>query len=53
MGRVPVGIIAIVLLAQPPVSALLAWFVLGEHMNVFQICGGAIILIALVLARPG
>jgi drug/metabolite transporter (DMT)-like permease len=52
MGRVPVGIIATVLLAQPPVSAVLAWIVVGEGINRFQICGGAIILAALVLARP-
>ncbi len=52
MGRVPVGIVATVLLAQPPVSAALAWFVVGEGVNTLQITGGAIILIALVLARP-
>ncbi len=52
MGRVPVGIVAIVLLAQPPVSAVLAYLVVGEGINALQITGGAIILAALVLARP-
>ncbi len=52
MGRIPVGIVATVLLVQPPVTAVLAWIVVGERINSLQITGGAIILIALVLARP-
>jgi drug/metabolite transporter (DMT)-like permease len=53
MGRTPVGIVALVLLAQPPFSALLAWGVLGEAMTGLQVIGGAIILIAVLLSRPG
>jgi drug/metabolite transporter (DMT)-like permease len=52
MGRAPVGLIALVLLAQPPFSALIAWGVLGEAMTALQIVGGAIILAAVVMARP-
>ncbi|MDR3374372.1 MAG: DMT family transporter [Ancalomicrobiaceae bacterium] len=52
MGRVPVGVIAIVLLAQSPVSALLAYLVVGEEIAALQILGGGIILAALVIARP-
>jgi len=52
MGRVPVGAIALVLLAQPPVSALIAWVVLGEPMSTLQMLGGAIILAAVALAKP-
>ena len=52
VGRVPVGVVAAVILAQPPVSTVLAWLVVGERVNLYQICGGAIILVALVLARP-
>lgn len=52
VGRAPVGLIAVVILAQPPVSALLAWLVLGEAMNPLQMIGGAIILAAIGLARP-
>lgn len=52
MGRVPVGVVATVILAQPPVSALLAWGILGEAINVYQICGASIILAALVIGRP-
>ncbi len=53
MGRAPVSLIALVLLAQPPFSALIAWLVLGEAMTPLQIAGGAIILVAVVLSRPG
>jgi len=52
LGRVPVAQIALVILAQPPVSALLAWGLLGEGMSALQIAGGATILAAVFLARP-
>jgi drug/metabolite transporter (DMT)-like permease len=53
MGRAAVGIIALVILAQPPFSALAAWSVLGEGMTRLQTVGGAIILAAVLLSRPG
>jgi drug/metabolite transporter (DMT)-like permease len=52
IGRVSVGLVALVLLAQPPFSALLAWLVLHETMSALQMAGGAIILAAVFLARP-
>ena len=52
MGRAPVGLIALVLLAQPPFSALIAWLTLGEAMTPLQIAGGAIILAAVLLSGP-
>jgi drug/metabolite transporter (DMT)-like permease len=52
IGRVPVGLVALVLLAQPPFSALLAWRVIGETMTPLQMAGGAVILAAVFLARP-
>lgn len=52
IGRVPVGLIAVVILAQPPFSALIAWATLGEAMTPLQMAGGAIILAAVFLARP-
>jgi drug/metabolite transporter (DMT)-like permease len=52
IGRVSVGLVALVILAQPPFSALLAWRVLGETMSALQIAGGAIILTAVFVARP-
>ncbi|HXT08519.1 MAG TPA: DMT family transporter [Roseiarcus sp.] len=52
LGRVPVAQVALVLLAQPPVSALIAWVVLDESMTQMQMAGGLIILAAVFLARP-
>jgi drug/metabolite transporter (DMT)-like permease len=52
IGRLPVGLVALILLVQPPFSALIALFVLGETMTTLQVIGGAMILIAAVAARP-
>ena len=52
IGRVPVGLVAVVILAQPPFSASIAWVVLGETMSPLQALGGGVILGALLLARP-
>ncbi len=52
IGRVSVGLVALIILAQPPFSALIAWMVVGETMNPLQMLGGAVILGALLLARP-
>jgi drug/metabolite transporter (DMT)-like permease len=52
IGRVSVGLVALIILAQPPFSALIAWFVVGETMSPLQMLGGAVILCALLLARP-
>jgi len=52
LGRVPVAQVALVLLAQPPVSAGIAWALLGESMTRLQMAGGLTILAAVFLARP-
>ncbi len=52
VGRVPVSLVALVILAQPPFSALFAWATLGETMSAQQVLGGAVILAAVLLARP-
>jgi drug/metabolite transporter (DMT)-like permease len=52
IGRTPVGLVALVILAQPPFSALFAWATLGETMTPQQILGGSVILAAVLLARP-
>ena len=52
LGRAPVALVAVVVLAQPPVTALLAWLVLGEAMSPTQLAGGAIILLAVAVGRP-
>ena len=50
--RVAVAKVAVVILAQPPVSALIAWIVLGETMTFLQMAGGGVILTGVYLARP-
>jgi drug/metabolite transporter (DMT)-like permease len=52
IGRLPVGLVALVILAQPPFSALIALLVLGETVTVLQIIGGTMILVATIAARP-
>jgi drug/metabolite transporter (DMT)-like permease len=52
VGRAPVGLIALVILAQPLFSALFAWGVLGEAMTAAQMTGAAIILSTALLSRP-
>ena len=52
VGRAPVGLVALVILAQPPFSALFAWRVLGEAMTALQIAGGAVILAARSALAP-
>lgn len=52
LGRIPVAQVALVILAQPPVSALIAWGLLGESMTRAQMAGGLTILAAVFLARP-
>ncbi len=52
VGRVPVLLVALVILVQPPFSALFAWATLGETMSAQQVLGGSVILAAVLLARP-
>lgn len=52
VGRLAVGLVALVILAQPPFSALIAFVVLGEAMTPVQMAGGAMILVATAAARP-
>jgi drug/metabolite transporter (DMT)-like permease len=52
LGRLPIAPIALVFLAQPVVAALLGYLIVGEAMNTHQLVGGALILVALALARP-
>jgi drug/metabolite transporter (DMT)-like permease len=52
VGRVPVGLVALVILTWAPLSAFLAWAILDERLNTLQVYGAAIILGALVLAHP-
>lgn len=51
IGRLPSGIVALILLAHPVASAILAWFVFGEAVGPDQLLGGGLILAAVILAR--
>jgi drug/metabolite transporter (DMT)-like permease len=52
VGRVPVGIVAIVLLTWAPMSAFWAWMVFNERMTALQVSGAGLILGALILIHP-
>jgi drug/metabolite transporter (DMT)-like permease len=53
LGHVPAGFGAMVLLLQPAVAALIAWFLFNEPLSVWQCLGGIAILIGLEIARRG
>lgn len=44
MGKLPATLASIVLLAQAPLTAILAWPLLGERIRSGQILGGALVL---------
>jgi drug/metabolite transporter (DMT)-like permease len=44
MGKLPATLASIVLLGQAPLTALLAWPLLGEAIRPGQILGGALVL---------
>lgn len=54
MGKVPATLSSIVLLGQAPITAILAWPLLGERPRIGQILGGALVLagIMVVNLRP-
>ena len=52
VGRIPVGLVAIISLTWAPMSAFWAWMIFNEQMNAFQLCGAAIILSGLAIAHP-
>ncbi|HEY4130894.1 MAG TPA: EamA family transporter [Gemmatimonadaceae bacterium] len=51
LGHVPVTLSSIVLLAQAPITALLAWPLLGEHIRAGQILGGALVLAGIAIVN--
>jgi len=54
MGKVPATLSSIVLLGQAPITAMLAWPLLGERPRIGQMLGGALVLagIMVVNLRP-
>jgi drug/metabolite transporter (DMT)-like permease len=51
MGRLPATSSSIVLLAQAPMTALLAWPLLGEPITVWQIVGGILVLAGIMVVN--
>lgn len=51
LGRIPATVSSIVLLAQAPVTALLAWPLLGEPLRAIQVLGGAFVLAGIVVVN--
>lgn len=51
LGRLPAALTAVIVLVQPVIAALLGWLVFAETMTPVQMLGGALVLIAVVLAQ--
>ena len=51
LGRLPATVSSIVLLAQAPITALLAWPLLGEPLRAMQVLGGAFVLAGIVVVN--
>jgi drug/metabolite transporter (DMT)-like permease len=51
MGALPATLSSIVLLAQAPLTALLAWPLLGEPIRIGQIVGGALVLAGIMIVN--
>jgi drug/metabolite transporter (DMT)-like permease len=53
LGHLPATRSSIVLIAQAPLTALLAWPLLGEPIRVAQVAGGALVLAGIVVVNRG
>jgi drug/metabolite transporter (DMT)-like permease len=51
MGRLPATSSSIVLLAQAPITAVLAWPLLGERIHIGQVIGGALVLAGIMVVN--
>lgn len=51
IGRLPAGVVAIILLSHPVLSAIIAYFVFGEALSLDQLVGGILILAAVMMTR--
>lgn len=51
LGHLPVTMSSIVLLAQAPITAVLAWPLLGERIRFGQLFGGALVLAGIVVVN--
>ncbi|HXT15998.1 MAG TPA: DMT family transporter [Gemmatimonadaceae bacterium] len=51
LGHLPVTMSSVVLLAQAPLTALLAWPLLGERLRLGQVIGGALVLAGILVVN--
>ncbi|MDQ0471088.1 DMT family transporter [Labrys wisconsinensis] len=51
IGRLPSGVVALMLLVHPVIAAVIAFFLFGEALSLTQAVGGAMILGAVALSR--
>jgi len=51
LGKLPAAITAVTILIQPIVAGLLSWCIFGETLTPIQALGGALVLVAIVLAQ--
>ena len=51
LGLLPSSSANLILTAEPVLTALIAYFLLGERLNLFEILGGSLIIAALLLLR--
>jgi drug/metabolite transporter (DMT)-like permease len=51
MRHLPPTSVSIIGISEPVIATAVAWLVLHEHLNVAQICGGALILAGVGLAE--
>ncbi|MDQ3125027.1 MAG: DMT family transporter [Pseudomonadota bacterium] len=51
LGRLPAALTAVTVLIQPVVAALLGWLIFAETLTPVQAVGGAVVLVAIVLAQ--
>ena len=52
LSQLPATIVTIIGMLEPVLSIVLAYFLFGETMNLFQIIGAALILASVLLLRP-
>ena len=51
LGKLPASVTAVTILIQPIVAGLLSWWIFGETLTPIQALGGALVLVAIVLAQ--
>ncbi len=51
LGHIPASIVSPTMVASPVISALLAIPIAGENLSIFQISGGLLVIIGIILVN--